>query len=151
VGHYFHGGTYNGHDFGLGAVVTDFMQAAIGQAQKAGRVGEVPIGAVIVRDGKVIAKAHNLRERKKNALYHAEILAINKACKKLRSWRLCDCVMYVTLEPCAMCLGAITNARLKKVYFGARSTSDLNWESEVVFDERAECGDILKNFFGGKR
>ncbi|MFQ6773022.1 MAG: nucleoside deaminase [Clostridia bacterium] len=97
----------------------DNMQLAMLEMYKAGKKLEVPVGAVIVRNGKVIARAHNLKETKQNALYHAEILAIKKACKKLHSWRLDDCEMYVTLEPCPMCAGAIISARIKKLYIGA--------------------------------
>lgn len=131
--------------------MTNFMQIAIDEAYKAARKGEVPIGAVIVCDGKIIAKAHNVRERKKNALAHAEVLCIAKACKRLRSWRLDTCVMYVTLEPCAMCMGALVNARIKKVYFGAKSESDLNWKVETEQDLHEECSEILKRFFSSKR
>jgi len=127
------------------------MNLAIELAKKAQAKGEVPIGAVIVRNGKVIAKTYNRREAKQNALYHAEVLAINKACKKLRSWRLDDCEMYVTLEPCPMCAGAITNARIKRVIIGAKSDTDLNWKTQIEFDLRDECSDILKNFFNNKR
>ena len=129
----------------------DYMAVALELAKKAQAKGEVPIGAVIVRNGKVIAAAHNRREAKQNALYHAEILAINKACRKLRSWRLDDCEMYVSLEPCQMCAGAITNARIKRVIIGAKSNTDLNWKTEVEFDLRDECSDILKSFFSNKR
>ena len=129
----------------------DFMQIAIEQAHLAARKGEVPVGAVIVRDGRVLAKAYNMRERKQNALAHAEVLAIGKACRKLKSWRLDDCVMYVTLEPCEMCKGAVTNARLKKVYFGALSDSDLNFTADLQHDPHAECGKLLKDFFSSKR
>ena len=131
--------------------MTDFMQIAIEEARKAERKGEVPIGAVIVRAGKVVAKAHNMRERKQHALFHAEILAIGKACRKLKSWRLDDCVMYVTLAPCAMCMGAAVNARLQKVIIGAKSETDLNWKVEVQQDLREECSKILKEFFATKR
>lgn len=96
-----------------------FMKEAIKQAKKAELKGECPIGAVIVRDGKVISRAHNLREMKNCATYHAEILAIDKANKKLGSWRLENCDLYVTLEPCVMCSGAIIQSRIKNVYFGA--------------------------------
>lgn len=96
-----------------------YIKTAIREARFAALIGEVPIGAVIVKDGKIIARAHNLRERKRNALCHAEILAINKACRSLKSWRLDGCEMYVTLEPCAMCAGAIIQSRIKIVYFGA--------------------------------
>ena len=96
-----------------------FMEEALKEAQKAFEKQEVPVGAVIVKDGKIIAKAHNLKETKKNATAHAEILAIEKASKKLNSWRLIDCDMYVTLEPCTMCMGAIISARIKNLYIGA--------------------------------
>lgn len=97
----------------------DFMSEAIKQAKKAASIGEVPIGAVIVQNGKIIARGYNKRETKKNALLHAEIDAINKACKKLGGWRLPDCEIYVTLEPCPMCMGAIISARIDRLYFGA--------------------------------
>ena len=96
-----------------------FMLLALDLAKKAQKKDEVPIGAVIVREGKVIAKAFNLMEKKQSATSHAEIIAINKACKKLKSWRLLDCEMYVTLEPCSMCAGALINSRIKKLYIGA--------------------------------
>ena len=143
-----------------------FMKMAINQAIAALSKGEVPIGAVIVRDDKVIAKAHNLRQTKQIATYHAEVLAIDKACKKLKSWRLDECEMYVTLEPCIMCAGAITNARLKKVYFGAyerksgavlsnfrilfKSGLNHNVEVEGGILEK-DCSQILKDFFYKRR
>ena len=127
------------------------IELAIAEAKKATKHGEVPIGAVIVRGGAVIAKAYNLREKKQNAIYHAETLAIMRACKKLKSWRLDDCEMYVTLEPCMMCMGAITNARLRAVYFGAASNSNLNWKAEVKNLENEECSKMLKDFFGRQR
>ena len=111
-----------------------FMREAIKQAKKAAAIGEAPIGAVIVRDGKIIARGYNKRETKKNALLHAEIIAINKACKALGGWRLPGCDMYVTLEPCPMCAGAIINARIENVYFGA-------------YDKKAGCGGSVTNLF----
>lgn len=143
-----------------------FMKASLKEAKKAYNEDEVPIGAVIVRDGKIIAKAHNAREKRNIATYHAEILAIEKACKKLNSWRLDDCELYVTLEPCIMCAGAIVNARIKKVYYGAKepkggacesrfnllSSGVLNWQTECeggVLEE--ECSKILTDFFKQKR
>ncbi len=143
-----------------------FMKAAIKEALLAKKKGEVPIGAVIVKDGEIIAKAHNLRERKNVATYHAEILAIEKACKKLNSWRLDECELYVTLEPCVMCAGAILNARVKKVYFGAKEPKSgavvskfsffqegvLNWNCEAeggVLEE--ECSSLLTDFFKKRR
>lgn len=142
------------------------MQIAILQAQKAFQKGEVPVGAVIVQDGKVIAKAYNMREKKQNALLHAEILCINHACKKLHSWRLENCQMYVTLEPCPMCAGAIVNARLSKVTYACKqNTSSDNLFEEILQSNRlnhtcAFCQDkkyerqsssLITDFFKSKR
>ena len=107
---------------------------ALIEAQKADKKKEVPIGALIVRNGKIISKGHNRREKTQNALMHAEIIAINKACKKLRSWRLEDCELYVTLKPCPMCAGAIANARIKKVYYGAEETNSNDNLCEKIFE-----------------
>ncbi len=143
-----------------------FMKLAIEQALKAEKLDEVPIGAVIVKDGKVIARAHNQMEKTQLATAHAEILAINKACKKLKSWRLDGLEMYVTIEPCAMCAGAIVNSRIKKVYFGAYekksgcaeskysvlSDSGLNHKTEFIGGiEQETCANLIKNYFKGKR
>ncbi len=98
---------------------TDYMRAALALAEKAAALGETPVGAVVVRDGEIIAEGYNLREQEKNALSHAELIAINSACRKLGGWRLCGCTLYVTLEPCPMCAGAILNARIPRVVFGA--------------------------------
>ena len=103
-----------------------FMQAAIEQAHLAGDAGETPVGAVVVQDGKIIAVGRNLRETNQSATAHAEIMAIGEACLHLGRWRLHDCTLYVTLEPCPMCAGAILNARLMRVVFGA-------------FDPKAGC------------
>ena len=98
-----------------------FMKEALKEAKKAYEKLEVPVGAVIVKDGKIIARAHNLKETKYDTTKHAEILAIQKASKKLKSWRLTDCEMYITLEPCSMCAGALINSRIKKdLYRGIR-------------------------------
>ena len=97
-----------------------FMKIALQEAKKAYNKLEVPVGCVIVKNGEIIAKAHNLKETKYDTTKHAEILAIQKASKKLKSWRLIDCQMYVTLEPCSMCAGAIINSRIKKLYYGAK-------------------------------
>ena len=143
-----------------------FMTIAINQAKKGALKDEVPIGAVIVVNGKVIAKAFNKTEGKKNPVKHAEIIAIEKACKKLKSWRLINAELYVTLEPCPMCAGAIVNARIKKVYFGAYESksgcaeskypilSDSGLNHKVEFEGgimQEECQAILKNYFKGKR
>ena len=139
-----------------------YMRVAIREAKKAYDKEEVPIGAVIVKDGKIIARAHNLRESLKQACAHAEILAIQKACKKFDAWRLEDCDMYVTLEPCPMCAGAIINARIKNLYFGALESksgaagSKLNLFSDYKFNHSVnvvsgvlenECVALLKDFF----
>lgn len=96
-----------------------FMREALKEAQKSYDIGEVPVGAVVVKDGEIVGRGHNLRETDKNALSHAELIAINEACTKLGGWRLWQCDLYVTLEPCPMCTGAIINSRIKKVVFGA--------------------------------
>lgn len=96
-----------------------YMNEALKQAEIAYELGEIPIGAVITQNGKIISSAYNRRETGKNALYHAELEAIHKACEKLGGWRLWNCELFVTLEPCPMCAGAIVNARIPKVYFGA--------------------------------
>lgn len=96
-----------------------FMEAALHEAEKAFAEGEVPVGAVIVRDGEIIARGRNRRESEKNALCHAEIEAINAACKALGGWRLIGCTLYVTLEPCPMCAGAVINSRIERVVYGA--------------------------------
>ena len=141
-----------------------FMKSALKCAEKALSEGEVPIGAVVVLDGKVISRGHNRRTKRQIATAHAEIEAIEKACKKLGSWRIPECELYVTLEPCPMCMGAVLNSRIKKVYFGApeakgRSLTKelatanlLNHTVEVeggVMEE--ECREILSRFFSDMR
>ena len=139
-----------------------FMKEALKEAQKAYEKLEVPVGAVIVKDGKIIARAHNQKETKKDTTKHAEMLAIQKASKKLESWRLIDCEMYVTLEPCSMCAGAMINSRIKKVYIGAMDEktgavgSVLNLFEDYTFNHRVEvetgimekeCQETIKRFF----
>ena len=139
-----------------------FMKLALKEAQKAFNKEEIPVGVVIVKDDKVIARAHNLKESKNNAVSHAEILAIEKACKKLGAWRLLDCEMYVTLEPCPMCAGALINSRIKKIYIGTDDPktgacgSKLNLLKDFTFNHdieiekyilKEECSKILKDFF----
>lgn len=139
-----------------------FMKEALKEAKKAYEKLEVPVGAVIVKDGKIIARAHNLKETKFDTTKHAEILAIQKASKKLNSWRLLDCEMYVTLEPCSMCAGALINSRVKKVYIGASDEKtgavgsvfnlldDYTFNHKVAYEKgilKDECEDILKDFF----
>lgn len=128
--------------------VDKYMEEAFKEAKKAYLKKEVPVGAIIVKEDKIIARAHNLRETKKNALAHAEILCINKACKKLKSWRLEECEMYVTLYPCQMCLGAIKQARIKKVYFGALDNNTKEYDKKLLINmEDQECSKILSDFF----
>lgn len=98
----------------------ELMRAALDEAKIAADLGEVPVGAVVAKDGEIVARAHNLRESGKNATYHAELMAIDAACKALGGWRLWQCELFVTLEPCPMCSGAIINSRLKRVVYGAR-------------------------------
>lgn len=144
----------------------NFMETAIKEAKIALKKEEVPIGAVIVKDGKIIAKGHNQREKKKNSLMHAEMIAIGKACKKLHDWRLENCTMYVTLEPCPMCAGAITNARIEKVVYGAKdktsedglfekilTSNRLNHKTEFFQDteNEKECSRLLTEFFKNRR
>ena len=95
-----------------------FMTRALARAKAAAAAGEVPIGAVIVRDGEIIATGRNMRESKHNALHHAEVIAIDRACKRLKAWRLSGCTLYVTVEPCPMCAGAIINSRISRLVFG---------------------------------
>lgn len=109
------------------------MKLALKEAEKAYSEGEVPIGAVLVLDGKVISKGRNKRERTQNALHHAEVIAIDKACRKLKSWRLDGAELYVTLEPCPMCAGAIANARIKKVIYSAKDASNNGEIIEKIF------------------
>ena len=139
-----------------------YMKEALKEAQKAYDKLEVPVGAVIVKDGKIIARAYNQKETKFDTTKHAEILAIQKASKKLKSWRLIDCEMYVTLEPCPMCAGAIIQSRIKKVYYGVSDEktgavgSKLNLFKDYKFNHNVEvengiltdkCKELLQNFF----
>ena len=143
-----------------------FMKRALEQAKNAGRKGEVPIGSVVEKDGKVIPRGRNRREELNNAVKHAEIIAIEKACKKTGDWRLNGCEMYVTLEPCAMCAGAVFNARLDKLYFGAYDlksgacgsafdiTGGITLNHSVLTVGRVlegECSSIITEFFKNRR
>ncbi len=139
-----------------------FMEKAIELAEKAEQINEVPIGALVVKDGEIIAEAYNLREVEQRAIAHAELLAIDQACERLNTWRLTGCTLYVTLEPCPMCAGAIIQSRVDRVVYGARdpkagcvgsiydllSEQRFNHQCEVEHGVLAEeCGELLTNFF----
>jgi|SRR5690625_4554013 len=139
-----------------------YMQLAILQAKKAENIGEVPIGAIIVYRDEVIAKGYNIRESTQSTLSHAELVAIREANKQLGSWRLADCTLYVTLEPCPMCAGAIVQSRMKRVVFGASDPKAgcagtlMNLLNEGKFNHQVivtsgilekECSSLLTNFF----
>ncbi|WP_432702283.1 tRNA adenosine(34) deaminase TadA [Lysinibacillus sphaericus] len=143
-----------------------FMNQALEEAKKAALLGEVPIGAVLVYEGEIIARAHNLRETTQNATTHAELMVIQEACKKLGSWRLEQTTLYVTLEPCPMCAGAILQSRVPRVVYGARdikagcvdslyhllNDARFNHECDVTEGILAEeCGQILTDFFRALR
>lgn len=138
------------------------MRAALREARKANEKGEIPVGAVVVKDGKIIARGYNKKEERGCAVEHAEIVAIRKACKKLGDWRLNDCDLYVTLEPCAMCAGALVNSRIRKVFYGTPDVrfgacgSVYNIHSDGLLNHsfeaasglcKDECLGILQEFF----
>ncbi len=143
-----------------------YMKIALKEAQKALEIGEVPVGAVIVMNGKIIARGHNKRESNHDPLAHAELIAIKKASRKLEAWRLNECELYVTLEPCPMCAGAIMLSRLNRVIFGAYDEKggaigpQFNLFEEKVVNHTPlitggicleECRTIIKDFFSKKR
>lgn len=143
-----------------------YMNLALKEAKKAYKNDDVPVGAIIVKDNKVISKAHNQKEKKKNATRHAEIIAIEKACKKLKTWHLDNCILYVTLEPCLMCAGAIIQSRIKKIVYATSSEKFgyiesidnilLNKKNNhiVEIEKGICCSDsqkLLKDFFKQKR
>lgn len=146
--------------------VIKYMKEALKEAEKAQLIDEVPIGCVIVKDDKIIARGHNQRETKQSPIGHAEIIAINKASKKLKSWRLEGCDIYVTLEPCIMCSGAIIQSRINKVYYGASDpkggalgssinvleANNINHHPKVMSGIlQEECSSIITNYFKAKR
>ena len=143
-----------------------FMSLALEEARQAAREGEIPVGAVLVKKGQVVARAHNRREQDHDATAHAELLVIRQACEKLGRWRLTDCTLYVTLEPCPMCAGAIWNARIGRLVYGAWDSAagacgsqfnlpahpSLNFRTQVtagVMEE--ECRKILQDFLKARR
>ena len=138
-----------------------YMQEAIKEAKKAYKNDDVPIGAIIVYNDEVIARAHNQKESKNNAIKHAEIIAIEKACKKLNTWHLEKCKLYTTLEPCLMCMGAIIQARIKNIYYATdselygsvnkidqKAISKIKLHNDICKEESVE---LLQNFFKSKR
>lgn len=144
----------------------DFMREALVEAKKAYDLGEIPIGAVLVHDGEIISRHHNRREMDHDATAHAEMLVIREACDALERWRLTGCTLYVTIEPCPMCAGAIINSRIDRVVYGASdykggaveslfnvlSHPGLNHEPEVMSGVLAdECSQIMKDFFKMRR
>ncbi|MCH3914270.1 MAG: tRNA adenosine(34) deaminase TadA [Acidaminococcaceae bacterium] len=150
----------------LGGKDQEYMKIALKEAHLAAAEGEIPVGAVLVVDDAIIAMDHNRRERNKDATAHAEILVIQEACRRLQRWRLDDALLYVTLEPCPMCAGAIFNARIKRLVYGASDSKAgacgslfnivqnkyLNHRAEVTAGVmEAECGQVLKEFLNGKR
>lgn len=136
-----------------------FMNIAYDEAIKSYRNNEIPVGCVIVRNNKVISKAHNCKENKKNSIMHAELLAIDRACKKIGDWRLDDCSIYVTLEPCMMCMGAIIESRIKKIYYGTANNNEQMYDITKITSSKFEvsnindqrCSEILSDFFKNKR
>lgn len=144
---------------------TRFLLEALKLAHEAASEDEVPVGAVVVHNGVVIGKGKNFREQNQNPLGHAELMAIESAAKLLGTWRLIDCDLYVTLEPCPMCLSACQQARIRKVIYGAKdekggaiclgyhvhSDEKLNHRFEVVYEPEEECSKVLKDFFAKKR
>ncbi len=142
-----------------------FMRQALKQARKAYDIDEVPVGAVVVKDGKIIARGHNKSISLTDCTAHAEIVALRKACRKLNNYRLTDCSMYVTIEPCTMCMGALIHARIKTLYFGARDIKTGACGSVFDINEKKlnhkinikigllqqECAKIIKMFFEHKR
>ena len=143
-----------------------FMTEALKEAEKSANFDEVPVGAVIVKNEKIIARGHNLRERKNDPTAHAEIVAIRKACKKLKSWRLEGCTIYVTIEPCSMCAGALLWTRIKRIVYGAKDpkggslgssynlfeVKNINHHPEIeggVLEEK--CSTLMTSFFRSKR
>ena len=142
-----------------------YINVALDEAKQAFELNEVPVGAVIVHNKKIIAKAHNLKRNTNNIMNHAEIIAIIDACQYIGDWRLNECEMYVTLEPCPMCAGALVQSRINKIYIGAKSNnsnnqntiknilqnSNYNHQVEIEYLNNKDCSQILTRFFANKR
>lgn len=138
----------------------EHMQIAYKEALKAYKKGDVPVGAVIIKNNKVIAKSYNKKEKKNNAILHAEIDAINKACKKLKTWHLENCILYTTLEPCLMCTGAIVQSRINEIYYATENKNfgEINnikkYNKQIKINSgllKNESSELLKKFFKEKR
>lgn len=141
------------------------MEKALELARKAYRLGEVPVGAVVVRDGEIIGEGYNLREREGSVIAHAEVIAIEQACKRLGTWRLSGCTLYVTMEPCPMCAGALVNSRIDRVVYGCKDAAAGCLGSVIDFNSypfnhsfetasgicSRECTELLQEFFRQKR
>lgn len=133
-----------------------YMKIALDQAKKALKHNEVPVGAVIVKNNKIISKAYNKREKSNDVTKHAEIIAISKACKKLKNWRLDDCILFVTMEPCMMCSGAIEQSRIKKIVYGIKNdnygcTHNLKTAEIISQVCEEECKNLVQSFFKKRR
>ena len=140
-----------------------YMEIAMKEAEKAYKKNEVPVGCVIVKNNKILAKTHNLKENKHSALYHAELIAIKKVSKKLKNWRLIDCEMYITMQPCPMCASAIKQSRIKKIYYGTDNKNnnisnkilnenDINEKIEIIpYILEDKCKEIVQKFFEKQR
>lgn len=133
-----------------------YMKLALKEAKKAYNCNEVPVGAIIVKNNKIISKAYNKKEKTKNVIKHAEIIAITKACKKLKNWRLDDCEIYITMEPCMMCSGAIQQSRIKKIIYGIKNeqygfTKELKNIEIISQICEEECKNLVQSFFKKKR
>ncbi len=136
-----------------------FMDMAYEEAKKSFEMDEIPVGCVVVKDNEIISFAHNCKENLKNSIMHAELLAVDRACKVVGDWRLDDCVLYTTLEPCMMCMGAIIESRIKTVYYGTKSKSKQMFDVDKlknnnfnIIDVRdSRCSAILSDFFKNKR
>lgn len=138
----------------------EYMQLAYNEALKAYKKGDVPIGAVIIKNNKVVAKSYNKKEKNNNAILHAEIDVINKACKKLKTWHLEECILYTTLEPCLMCMGAIVQSRINEIYYATKNNNfgEINiikkYNKQIKINSgllEEESSKLLKKFFQEKR
>ena len=133
-----------------------YMNMAIKQAKKALKCNEIPVGAIVVKNQKIISQGYNKKEKNKDVTKHAEIIAISKACKKLKNWRLDDCILYVTMEPCMMCCGAIEQSRIKKIIYGVKNenygfTKNLKTVKIISQICEEECKNLIQSFFKKRR